>query len=188
LKQTDIFRANDAKTLARRYNRTKHGGDLNRGRRKLERPLSRKYWIHVILKSDKAKGELSLLRPNHKQRIEKVVCEAGKKFGVKVGELVNVGNHLHLRLRMTSRFGFRNFLRSITAQIARFVTGARRGKPFGKFWRHLAFSRVLKSSWELLQLRGYFKANVIESEQGYAQRRVFIAEFNRWAMSLHRPL
>jgi len=182
MKQMSLLSRSDTK----RYNRRHHGGESGVGRRKLERPLSSKRWIHLVLKSDKAKGRLSLLSAPHQTYIKQLIFTKGKKFGVVIADYANVGNHLHIKIRCTSRPAFQRFLRSVTTQIARRVTGARRGKRFGRFWQHLAYTRVLKSSLEELRLKGYFIANREEADFGPAAREVSLRKFNAWVRSLSR--
>jgi len=95
-------------------------------------------------------------------------------------DYANVGNHLHLKIKISSRLNFQKFLKSLTTQIARRVTGARRGKPFGKFWQGLAFTRILYSSREELILRGYIAANREEATKGKRARQDFLRQFNQW--------
>ena len=168
------------KKTKKRYNRTQHGGMSTKGKRKLERPLSGKKWIHLVLKSDKAKGALSLLTPKNEIGVERIVKSKARKFGVVIGDYANVGSHLHLKIKVTTRENFQKFLKAITNLIARFVTGARKGKPFGRFWRDLAFTRVLKSYREEINLRGYFIANRLEGKKSYAAREKFLGKFNDW--------
>jgi hypothetical protein len=46
-------------------------------------------------------------------------------------------------LRAQSRENFQAFLRAFAGLVARQVTGARKGKPSGRFWDALTYSRVL---------------------------------------------
>lgn len=166
------------KPVKKKYGRTTHGGTNTKGRRKEFRPLSSQKTIHLVLKSDKAKGHYSFLTAKNKPMIEKILKEKAQKFGVKLAEHANVGNHLHIKLRIQSRTGFQKFLKSITCLIARKVTGAKKGQKFGPFWQGLAFTRVLTSAFEELQLRGYIEANHEQAKQGYQQRQKFLDEFN----------
>lgn len=168
------------KDTQRRYKRTTHGGARTRGKRKQERPLSTKSWIHLVLKSDKAVGKLSFLNNRNQPFVERTLKQKGKGFGVKVAELVNVGNHVHLKIKIFSRATFPQLLRSMTTRIARYVTGARRGKPFGRFWQGLAFTRVLKTQLEELRLRGYLEANRREAAGSYETREQYLVRFNKW--------
>ena len=133
-----LFDFAEDKTSKKRYGRTIHGGDSGKGKRKVERPLSRKKWIHLVLKSDKAKGKYSFLSAKNKTVVEGLLKQKAKKFGVSVADMANVGNHIHLKIKITSRESFQKFLKSVTTLIARRVTGARKGKPFGRFWQGLA--------------------------------------------------
>ena len=137
--------------------------------------------MHLLLKSEKAKGNLSLLSAKNQIYIRQLIYSKGEHFGVLIGDFVNMGNHLHIKVRTATREQFQSFLKAITCLIARFVTGARRGKKFGRFWQGLAFTRVLTSSLEELRLRGYFSANRTEQVAGRAKREEFLKEFNAWA-------
>ena len=179
-KQTNIFDYFQTKQTRKRYGRTTHGGAKLKGHRKLERPLSTKRWIHLVLKSEKAKGSMSFLNARNQIFIQKLQSEKAKKFGIKVARFVNVGNHLHFKIKISSRENFQKFLKSMTTQIARYVTGARKGKPFGRFWQGLAYSRVLCSSRENLILDGYLAGNREEVTSGYSGREIFLDLFHSW--------
>jgi len=126
-----------------------HGGNLSLGRRKVQRPLSFKKSICVVLSSQKARGQFSLASAPARLGVQKIIRRQGQKFGVRVEAIQNLGSRLQLKLRIKNRKNFQNFLRSTSAMIARYVTGARRGKPFGKFWDHLAFTFVCRPPWRV---------------------------------------
>lgn len=174
----------------RELGRRTHGGVASRGRRKNRRPLATKKWIHLVLKSDRAVGGRSFLTAKNKVFVERLFKLKARKFGVKIAEFANVGNHLHLKIRITDRLEFGKFLKSVTTQVARFVTGARRGHPFGRFWQGLAYTRVISSRYEELQLRGYIAANRLEAElpgeRGRSAREEWLSDFNRHIQSLRR--
>lgn len=180
MKQESFFKylnSADAKTYK---GRTVHGGTQTKGHRKNARPLASKKWIHLILKSQRAKSNWSFLKPENKIYIERLLSLKSKQFGVKIDRWVNVGNHIHLKIKCSNRENFQKFLKSITCMIARSVTKARRGNPVGKFWQGLAFTRILKSALEELQLNAYFKGNEIEVLKGYQAREDFLRSFNQW--------
>ena len=60
------------------------------------------------------------------------------------------------------------------------ITGAKRGKKFGRFWQHLAYTRVLKSYIEELNLKGYLAANRSEAMLGQEARERMLRAFNKW--------
>lgn len=183
-KQQLSFEYFNAKPIKKKYGRTTHGGVITKGKRKEFRPLSTKKTIHLVLKSDKAKGAHSFLTHKNKPMIETILKEKSQKFGVKIAEHANVGNHIHLKLRIRSREGFQKFLKAVTCLIARKVTGAKKGQKFGPFWQGLAFTRVLTSAFEELQLKGYIEANRRQARLGYRERQKFLEEFNDWVRGL----
>jgi REP element-mobilizing transposase RayT len=186
MKQKSLFEFSNDKSNQRRYARRTHGGVPTKPARKLERPLSRKDFIHLILKSEKAKGALGFLKSENDIVVRDILREKAKKFGVVIADFANVGNHLHIKIRAQSRESFQKFLKAVTCLIARKITGAKRGKKFGKFWQGLAFTRIITSRLEELRLRGYFEANRKEAQYGYATRERFLAEFNVWMRKLKK--
>jgi len=174
------------KATKKKYGRTTHGGTPTKGKRKEFRPLSSRKTIHLVLKSDKATGTYSFLNLKNKPMVEQIIYTKAKKFGVKIAEIANAGNHLHIKLRAQSREAFQKFLKAVTCLIARKVTGARKGKKFGRFWQGLAFTRVIKTKFEELQLTGYFEANRRQIKDGYAAREAFLSDFNDWVYKLKR--
>lgn len=173
--QADLFRAPNEKRppLA-------HGGSGTRGRRKVLRPLATNKPVHLTLRATAAKGEMNFLRAHNRLEIAALLKRQAARFHVRVESWVNVGNHLHLKIRFRTRRGFQNFLRTFTAVLARKITGACRGKPFGKFWDALAFTRVLASKREVANLDRYFDANAAEAFAGPAAREEVLARKFPW--------
>jgi REP element-mobilizing transposase RayT len=185
-KQKSLFEFSDDRSSHKRYARRTHGGVPKKPARKLERPLSRKDFIHLVLKSEKTKGSLSFLKRENDIVIRDILREKAHKFGEVIADFANVGNHLHIKIKVQSRDSFQQFLNAVTCLIARKIIGARRGKPFGKFWQALAFTRIIKSRLEELRLRGYFEANPEEAKHGYATREKFLNEFSAWMRRLKK--
>src|SRR5215213_6577840 len=80
-----------------------HGGDLRRGRRKIARPFDPKRPLHVVLHSEQARGKWSFLHQEHKLKIERFIYSLSDKWGVKIYEYANVGNHLHLLVQAKTK-------------------------------------------------------------------------------------
>ena len=160
--------------------KTSHGGSTANGKRKSRRPLDCKKPLHLVLKSSKAVGQYNLLRTPHRTKVKALLYKQAQKFGVRIHSYANVGNHLHICLRFSSRKAFQNFLRSAAATIARVVTKARKGKVFGKFWDGLAFSRVISSRREVHILKKYLVANQIEAKLGALARELFLEKRADW--------
>lgn len=149
-----------------------HGGPQAKGQRKLARPLDPQKPVHLILKSSHARGNLSLLGAHNQLVVAKIVEKWAAKFHVKIHGLENMGNHLHIVASFPKREFFQDFLRTITAMIARAVTGSRRGKPFGKrFWDRMAFTRVITGARDQRGMNNYLNKNAAERDFGPLSRK-----------------
>lgn len=168
--------------------RAAHGGSFAHGRRKEKRPLSLKRPMHLVLRSEKACGAWNLLW--HGRKVDALLKKQAQRHHVRILHYVNVGNHLHIKLRVYSRESFGAFLKSFSALLARAVTGARRGHALGekqgrvlgaKFWDSLAYTRILYSRFEEKILARYFSANALEVDHGHEVREIFLGKGPIWA-------
>jgi REP element-mobilizing transposase RayT len=151
--------------------RTQHGGDVRRGKRKLERPVSTRRPMHLVLKSRRAEGPWSLR--HHDRTVREVLRRMARRFEVRIYDFANVGSHLHLVLRARKREGFQSFLRSFAGIVARRITGAERARPSGHFFDGLAWSRVVNWGRDYWGLRHYVFRNQIEGDRGPRIRQAF---------------
>jgi|SRR5579859_3643403 len=122
-----------------------HGGVSRTGQRKTSRPIEPSLPLYIALRSSRARGKWSLQKATTESKVQEIMRELAQRHGIKVLEYANGGDQIHLLLRARSRQGFQAFLRAFAGLTARLVTGAKKGKPSGKFWDALTFSRVL--SW-----------------------------------------
>ena len=79
----------------------------------------------------------------------------------------NVGNHLHLHIKLSHRYSYTPFIRAVTAAIAMAVTGASRWRPLaelcdGRFWDFRPFTRVVTGFKDHLGLKKYIELNQLE--------------------------
>jgi REP element-mobilizing transposase RayT len=156
--------------ISREWFRTEHGGDVRRGQRKLERPVSTKRPMHLTLHSSSARGDWSLLR--RRRAVREALVTASRRSGVRVYDFANVGSHLHLLVRCRRRTELQTFLRSFAGIVARTVTGATRGPlQGGRFWDGLAWSRIINWGREWRTVRNYLYRNRFEATYGPAARR-----------------
>lgn len=125
--------------------------------------------MHVILTSEKARGPWSLRR--HERAVRDALRRMARRFEVKVYQFANAGSHLHLVVRARRREAFQGFLRSFAGIVARRITGARRGRPVGRFFTGLAWSRVVGWGRDYLGVRHYVFRNEIEGALGVRVRR-----------------
>lgn len=107
--------------------------------------------------------------------VRRIIEASAARGNVKVHKFANVGNHLHLLISAKSRARFQRFLREVAGLVARVVTGARKGKPFGKFWDLLAHSRVVIGYKAFRNALDYVFINQMEGQFGAAARKDFVA-------------
>lgn len=161
-----------------------HGGEPLKKRRKKKRPLIPGAITHVVLKSSKARGEFSFYK--NKNLVNHLLRKLARKYFVELKDFVNMGNHLHLKVRFKDRKKFADFMRAFAGQLARKITGSNRGSRFGKFWDGLTFTRVLTSKFEELGLRVYFEGNHRQRELGYLAREEYLLRWNQFLARLRR--
>lgn len=137
---------------------------------------------HVVFKFSKAKGNLSVY--THKKIVAELLKLKSKKFFVEIIDWVNMGNHLHLKVKFKDKKRFGQFLKSFAGTLARAITQAKKGNPFGRFWDGLVYTRILLTKFEELGLKGYFEANHRERELGQKEREFYLTRFNQFLYRL----
>jgi mRNA-degrading endonuclease YafQ of YafQ-DinJ toxin-antitoxin module len=144
--------------------RTRHGHEIRKGLRKLHRPLDPRKPLHLVFRSERARGNWSLKRFKHVEHIRKLIYWLAQKNQVKVLQYANAGTHLHLLVHAKDRDGFKRFTRTLSGLVARLVTGAKKGNPVGKFWDTLFFSRVVEWGRDYFTAQGYVLQNELEAD------------------------
>ena len=140
-----------------------HGGSIRKGKRKIQRPFDRKRPMHLVLRSTRATKEWSFLHRRNKGAIHGLVVDLAEKYRVKLYKYENVGNHLHLLAQFPSRRELKAFLRVFAQAVMFQVTGARKGKPQGRFFDAIAYSRLVSWGREFSALKAYLWKNALES-------------------------
>lgn len=138
-----------------------YGGDLIESKRKMQRPLSSKKALHLVLKAGKPVLYL------HKAWIEKEIQRLGKKFQICVYKTAVNFDHVHFALRISSRKNYISFIRSLTGILAR---------KLGKnLWKLLPFSRVVSWGRDFQKLLKYLEKNQKEAagDVPYQPRRAW---------------
>ena len=159
--------------------RTKHGGGLDANKRKLTRPFKKGKPLHIVLKSSHAKGPRSLRSAPNKLVIDRLITKSAKKLNAKMHAIQNVGNHIHLFMTFQTKPELTNFLKSVTASIARHVLKAKKGKPAGiRFWDAIPFTRIVDGLRDFHGMMNYILKNRIEVDYG-ADAREAIERFER---------
>ncbi len=139
-----------------------HGGEISSGKRKEARPTVTRRPMHLVLRSSRANGALSLRRKE--REIRELVTVFAKKFHVQIYSSSNNGNHLHLVIQAKDRVGFKKFLMSISGRIAQVITRARKGQKLdGKFWDYVPFTRIVEWGKDFQGVMKYVLQNILES-------------------------
>ncbi len=146
-----------------------YGGELMKRRkgRQGPRPLDTRNSMHLVLRSSKAKGDWSFRKPENQRRIESILRRFAARNGIRIHASANVGNHLHLHVKLSNRHTYKAFIRAVTSAIAMAVTGASRWRKVvgaKRFWDYRPFSRIIVGRRALLTLRDYLFINELEGQ------------------------
>lgn len=125
------------------------------------RPLSTRRAMHVVLRSDKAKGSHSLRK--HAPRVDRILRRLSKKFNVRVTSMANVGNHIHIALRISNEDTWRQFISGFAGGIAKAVGYSRAAGDGQPFWNSRPFTRVVAWGEAFEILKDYITLNTLEA-------------------------
>jgi hypothetical protein len=97
--------------------------------------------------------------------IKSIIEQTAERFYVTLRRNINVGNHLHLLIHAPTAEAQRNFLRTITALIARQITGSKKGSPSAlkQFWDGRPFSRLVPWGRAYEAILKYLSLNSLEA-------------------------
>lgn len=136
------------------------GGGKLKSHPKTRRPLHSKLPIHLVLRARK-----SVLRlPKNQSVVEKTIRQTARKYGIRIFEYANVGNHLHLLIRVSNVALWRRFIREISGRIAQLARPADCDSA-GGFWLNRPFTRIVRG-WRRAYrvVRDYIVLNQLEAE------------------------
>jgi REP element-mobilizing transposase RayT len=145
-----------------------YGGDLrkkakNRGARTL---VCKSGSMHFTLRSTKATGLHSFQNSKNRGRVKEFVRSFSAKKGVQILSFANVGNHLHLHVKIHSQRLYKEWIRGLSsglAMIAMGLGGLKKLKQKNeKFWNQRPFSRVIQSFRHFLNTKSYLEINALE--------------------------
>lgn len=140
------------------------GGSLTTTRvHRTQRPLSTKYPIHLVLRSTKAKGELSFWKKQNADLIKRLLKKYSVKWGVKVLSCANVGNHIHLMIHLQYRYSYEKFIRGFTGELSLRLQKWNKNKGQAEsFWNYRPYSRVIIGQKARLTMEDYIEVNQLE--------------------------
>jgi REP element-mobilizing transposase RayT len=144
------------------------GSLLKNSHAKTKRPLHSKLPIHLVLRST-----ISAMRlPKTYKRVNETVSRVCRKHGVRIYNYSNVGNHLHLLIKLPNVWQWAAFIRELTGRISQVAQGlAGSDSGVGNFWKQRPFTRIVRGWQRAFRIvKEYINLNQLEAE-GYISRR-----------------
>ena len=141
------------------------GGARLKSNPKRARPIEANKPIHLILKSQVARGsKYSMLLPKNFKAISKAVYELAQKYKIKIDRFENVGNHLHMVVKFPSQGAYVAYIRGLSSTIARHVLGVSKKLVKGiKFWQARPYTRIIAWGRDLKNIFKYLNRNRIQA-------------------------
>ena len=175
-------KSNQLSLIPERSNKRFFGGSLLVGRRKTRRPVNCKEAIHFVLRSQFAVGQNSLRTPKNRSIIDCILKKAARKYGIRIYRQAIQSNHIHLILKVPSRYAYKCFISIISGKIASAVMNHMSFKNFLKsislsgrgeglltqlhpgqaFWDYRPFSRILFWGKDYKTAYNYLIQNTLE--------------------------
>ena len=143
------------------------GSLLKNSHAKTKRPLDSKLPIHLVLRS--TKGGMRL--PKTLKPVNDLVGKVCKKHGVTIYRYSNVGNHIHVVMKIPGRPRWSAFIRELTGRISQLVQGIKGREKGVRFWAQRPFTRIVRGWRGAFKLAcQYVELNQLEAE-GFISRR-----------------
>ena len=147
--------------LKRQY---EHGGQLLKGKRKSRRPFNRKKPLHLVFRSDEAKGRFSFLMPQNRKKVINLLKRYSCVCQIRIYDSAINSNHLHLLVGALDKRSLIRFLRSFPGALAMSITGSKKASPLTKrFWTVRVYSRIVEWGRGFGIVKDYILQNTLES-------------------------
>lgn len=139
------------------------GGAALKGNARSARPLDSKLPIHLTLRAAK-----SVLRmPRYFAVVEWIVSDVARKHGVKIYRRANVGNHLHLAIKIPRVKRWAAFIRELTGRLGLALKSVMGGQ---KLWFYRPHTRLVRGWQKAFRIvKDYIGLNSLEAE-GFISR------------------
>lgn len=117
------------------------GGSLLKGNNpKQSRPLDSKQPIHVVFRAKKG----GMRTPKAFAQVSRILETSARKHGVKIYNLANVGNHLHLVVKLGHVRAWSGFVREVCGRIGLLMKKLGVTSKGEGFWLMRPFTRIVK--------------------------------------------
>ncbi|MBL7689013.1 MAG: hypothetical protein JNJ49_13350 [Bdellovibrionaceae bacterium] len=140
------------------------------------RPRATKEAMHLVLRSDRARGPKSLLK--YDRVVRAVIAKLASKHGVRIYRIVNAGNHLHITLKLSKQFLWHGFISGVTGGIAS-ALGFKRDSTNKGFWSSRPFTRVIAWGRDYNVVKDYHTLNQLEADGAVPPRSQMLRP-ERW--------
>lgn len=141
------------------------GGSLLKGNAKRARPLDSKLPILITLRATKG----GMRQPKSFKKVNEAVYGTAKKYDFKIYKYSNVGNHLHILVKLSKLRLWAAFIRELTGKIGLIMKMVLELK--GKFWKFRPHTRIVRSWQKAFRIaKDYIELNVLEAE-GFISRK-----------------
>lgn len=138
-----------------------YGGTLRRDkRRRGARPVSRRHALHMVFKSDNAKGPTSFLHPRCRVILHRTLKQMARRYGLRIHEVGICGNHFHVLVRFQNRRLLMAFNKVFTSTLVKRLCGSQ--KLDRRFFDFRPFTRVVESCRGYEIARDYVLLNQLE--------------------------
>lgn len=107
--------------------------------------------------------------PKSFKSVNDIVYDSAKRHGVIIYKYSNVGNHLHMVIKIASLRSWARFIRELTGRIGLFMRLTMGLK--GKFWKYRPHTRIVASWKKPFRIAlDYVQLNIWEAE-GFISRK-----------------
>jgi len=101
--------------------------------------------IHLVLRSSRARGGWNFLLASNIKRIQSIIKSQSKNFKITVLTQKNAGTYLQFLIQGKNKKQIQDFIRTISALIARYVQRVHKGSTAKKeFWDQRPFTRIVE--------------------------------------------
>ncbi len=143
------------------------GGSLLKGNPKCKRPLDSKFPVHLVLRA--TRGGMRL--PKAFSVVNEIVTKTAQKHGFKVYRYANVGNHLHLLVKINHVRDWPAFIRELCGRIAQTMRELIKLPQGEAFWLFRPFTRIVRGWHKAFRsVCDYIHLNFLEAE-GFISRK-----------------
>lgn len=138
-----------------------HGGQLQLNKRKSRRPLAKNKPVHLILKSQ-AVLQIGGFKTQEKI-LNSILFKYSQTYHIKIYEKAICSNHIHICLQSQNPDSLKNFLRTITGQIAFQIKQKFPKFKDKKFWESRPYTKVIGWGQQLDNVLNYIEKNRLEA-------------------------